>query len=180
MRPAARRLLVVMTSLVLAASAPAAASAQNGSSPVPEGFRHPTAQQVDKSIRVWTTKGSVTGVASTSEEDGDTVVVLRSDILFDFGSSSLSAEASATIAELAEDIPEGAAVSVTGHTDDIGTDADNLALSQARAQAVTAGLARPDLAVEAVGRGESDPATSNDDPAGRQQNRRVEIRYADR
>ena len=70
-------------------------------------------------------------------------------------------------------------MSVTGHTDDVGTDADNLSLSKDRAATVAAAVtaARPDLVLTVEGRGESDPVESNREPAGREANRRVEIRY---
>lgn len=82
------------------------------------------------------------------------------------------------------DLPQTAAVQVTGYTDSIGTDAANLALSQQRAQAVAAAItaARADLKLEIRGRGAADPVAPNtsggqDDPEGRRLNRRVEIRY---
>ena len=40
------------------------------------------------------------------------------------------------------------------------------------------GAARPDLVLTVSGRGESEPIEANDDPEGRQLNRRVEIRFA--
>lgn len=52
--------------------------------------------------------------------------------------------------------------------------------AQAVADAVAA--ARPDLVLEVAGRGEAEPAAPNeqggeDNPEGREQNRRVELRY---
>lgn len=104
---------------------------------------------------------------------------LDSDILFAFGSAELSPVAVARLADLVADVPQGIAVSVIGHTDDVGSDADNLVLSQQRAETVAGAVAaaRPDLILDIEGRGESDPVESNSDPEGREQNRRVEIRY---
>lgn len=67
---------------------------------------------------------------------------------------------------------------IIGHTDDVGDEETNLALSQQRAQRtadeiVARGVAEDRLAVD--GRGESEPLESNETPEGRQANRRVEF-----
>ncbi|MDO5627359.1 MAG: OmpA family protein [Mobilicoccus sp.] len=121
----------------------------------------------------------------TTETDGeDTVVALNSDILFAFDSSDISDAARARIEELAQEIPQGAAVSVGGHTDSIGDAAYNQRLSGERAQAVATVLsaARSDLALTVEGFGDTQPIEPNevngeDNPDGRAKNRRVEIRF---
>lgn len=69
---------------------------------------------------------------------------------------------------------------VIGHTDDIGKDAYNLKLSRQRAQAVAKELAQRlglELSqVQAVGYGEKRPIATNKTDAGRQKNRRVELK----
>lgn len=70
-------------------------------------------------------------------------------------------------------------IDVLGHTDSTGSDAHNNALSQRRAQSVanyfvSQGVLRDRMMVR--GHGERMPIASNDTAAGRQQNRRVEIR----
>ncbi|WP_322085436.1 OmpA family protein [Burkholderia sp. BCC1999] len=70
------------------------------------------------------------------------------------------------------------AVTVTGYTDSVGSDAHNLALSQRRADAVASYLREHGLkadSVTATGRGEADPVSTNDTAEGRASNRRVEI-----
>ena len=73
-----------------------------------------------------------------------------------------------------------------GHTDSWGSDAYNDRLSHQRAEAVRDFLEQryPNLRgrVRAVGRGEREPVAPNeidgrDNPAGRAQNRRVEIEF---
>lgn len=69
---------------------------------------------------------------------------------------------------------------VAGHTDSIGKDAYNLTLSRKRAKAVSLALHRQ-LGIEikniqAVGYGESRPVATNKTDAGRQANRRVELK----
>jgi outer membrane protein OmpA-like peptidoglycan-associated protein len=73
-------------------------------------------------------------------------------------------------------------VAIEGHTDSVGGDAYNLALSDKRAEAVRNALLSRGIAgmrVTAKGMGESAPVASNDTAAGRQRNRRVEIIIAD-
>jgi outer membrane protein OmpA-like peptidoglycan-associated protein len=126
----------------------------------------------------------VDDVDQTTREGGETVVALKSDVLFAFGSSTLPASAGKRIAELVAKAPKGARVKVYGHTDSVGADAANLRLSRARAQAVATAVrgARPDLRLDARGFGESRPVEPNtrggkDNPEGRALNRRVELRY---
>jgi outer membrane protein OmpA-like peptidoglycan-associated protein len=67
---------------------------------------------------------------------------------------------------------------VQGHTDDVGDDAANLALSQARAQAVVEYFISKGVAPErlvARGYGETKPEVPNDSKANRARNRRVEF-----
>ena len=73
-------------------------------------------------------------------------------------------------------LPEATLV-VTGHTDDRGTDATNIALSQARAQVVVdwmIGKGIDPARVIARGAGESEPTADNATPEGREANRRIE------
>jgi outer membrane protein OmpA-like peptidoglycan-associated protein len=133
--------------------------------------------------------GTADGAESTTRT-GDTVeVVLAADVLFEFDSADLTADAEARIADLAGRIGDNAAggtVTITGYTDDVGDDAYNQGLSELRAEAVRAALEpatdRSDLTFEVSGRGEADPVAPNtidgrDNPDGRQRNRRVTIVY---
>jgi hypothetical protein len=79
-------------------------------------------------------------------------------------------------------------ITIEGHTDAVGDDASNQLLSQARAASVQAALQERlggGTTFTAVGFGESRPVAPNtspdgsDDPDGRAQNRRVEIRTTD-
>lgn len=69
-------------------------------------------------------------------------------------------------------------VTVIGHTDSTGSDQYNQRLSQERANSVASFLINEGVMPERLivrGRGESQPIASNATPAGREQNRRVEI-----
>lgn len=70
-------------------------------------------------------------------------------------------------------------VEVAGHTDNVGTPAANLSLSQRRAQAVLSYLSAhgvPASRLRAHGYGETKPLLANDSEVHRAQNRRIELR----
>lgn len=67
---------------------------------------------------------------------------------------------------------------IQGHTDDVGSDANNLTLSQKRAQTVVDYLVAKGVSgsrLKAVGYGETQPKFDNKNADGRAQNRRIEI-----
>jgi outer membrane protein OmpA-like peptidoglycan-associated protein len=120
-------------------------------------------------------------LASVSSDARGTVYTVSSEVLFAFGQSALLPSARRILDEVATAIakqPSEAAVRVEGFTDAIGSAADNLALSTARAEAVRAYLVERGVEarrLRAVGRGEDEPVANNDSPEGRANNRRVEI-----
>ena len=68
---------------------------------------------------------------------------------------------------------------IVGHTDNIGTQKENLKLSKARAKAVEKALALYGVdpsRMSSVGKGEMEPIADNVTPEGRRKNRRIEIR----
>ncbi len=82
------------------------------------------------------------------------------------------------IVETAVDCPQ-LRIRVTGHTDSSGDEANNVALSQARADAVVTYLRERGLAedrLEAVGAGSSEPREADSTATSRRKNRRVEFR----
>ena len=108
------------------------------------------------------------------------VVTFDSGILFDFDKAELKPAARENLANLARSLMEydGTEVLLVGHTDSVGSDDYNQALSERRAQAARSYLISmgvSPLRVRAVGRGESEPIASNDTEEGRAQNRRVEV-----
>ena len=112
------------------------------------------------------------------------MVVTLGDVLFDTGQAVLKPGADLTIDRLAAFMKENpqSRVIIEGHTDSVGSDEYNDALSERRADAVAAALIRrgvPADSVRAIGRGKAFPVASNTTPAGRQQNRRVEIVFSD-
>jgi chemotaxis protein MotB len=118
-------------------------------------------------------------------------VTVNSELLFPSGDWEMPAAAKASIAKIAAILAPHQAmkINVNGYTDTtpIGPGlmkqgvTSNLVLSQRRADNVMQYLisqgVKPDL-VSARGFGEADPVASNDSPAGRAQNRRVELTVA--
>ncbi|MFW2476780.1 MAG: OmpA family protein, partial [Sediminibacterium sp.] len=69
-------------------------------------------------------------------------------------------------------------LTLIGHTDNVGSDAVNMILSRKRAESVKQYLVdqgAKSSKIEALGRGETEPASSNKTADGRQKNRRVEF-----
>ncbi|HSM36193.1 MAG TPA: OmpA family protein [Longimicrobiales bacterium] len=118
-------------------------------------------------------------VAGVTETDRGLVVTLGSGT-FASGQASLTAQARGEVGRIArvlQEFPEGDIV-IEGHTDSVGEETANQALSERRAEAVRAALIAEGLSprrVTALGFGESRPVSENDTPAGRAENRRVEI-----
>jgi OmpA-OmpF porin, OOP family len=112
------------------------------------------------------------------------LVLTLGDVLFDTGGSSLKAGAYGTLDRLATALKDkpGRSVVIEGHTDNVGSDQNNQSLSQRRAESVQVALMQRGVLTaqtKVIGLGESTPIASNDDVAGRQQNRRVEMIFSD-
>ena len=103
------------------------------------------------------------------------------NVHFDFGKATLRAESFAELEELISYLKnkDNIKVEIAGHTDNVGTDADNLKLSQQRADAIRNYVIKKGIAparVVAKGYGASEPVADNDTDEGRQLNRRTEVR----
>lgn len=103
-------------------------------------------------------------------------------VSFESGRSALLASSFAILDQVAASLilPENVAirVEIAGHTDATGARATNVSLSLARARAVQAYLAQKGVALDrmvAKGYGPDKPLGANTTPAGRAQNRRVEL-----
>jgi outer membrane protein OmpA-like peptidoglycan-associated protein len=108
------------------------------------------------------------------------LIVSMSDVLFDTGKYSLKPGAREKLAKVAGILISypGLNIEVGGYTDNVGGDAMNQTLSENRAGSVRDYLVNQGVAtnsVSAKGFGNTLPVASNDNSAGRQQNRRVEL-----
>ena len=136
---------------------------------------------------------AVMGDASKVTIGDNGAIVLDEGVLFDFGSSAIKPAAKPTLERLVEVFKSFLAddenakyvdsIIISGHTDSIGTAAENRKLSTDRANAVlnyllTAGKGALDKYAQyfcAAGYGATRPVASNDTDEGRAQNRRIEI-----
>jgi outer membrane protein OmpA-like peptidoglycan-associated protein len=108
------------------------------------------------------------------------LIVSMSDVLFDTGKYSLKPGAREKLAKVAGILLAypGLSIEVGGYTDNVGGDAMNQTLSENRAGSVRDYLVQEGVATNSVsarGFGNTLPVASNDNSAGRQQNRRVEL-----
>ena len=122
------------------------------------------------------------GTGVDVSRDGDVIKLnLPDGVTFDFAKWELKSQFYPALNNIASTLKQynQTIVEVSGHTDSIGSDADNQTLSERRANAVAGylmgqGVQRERL--EIVGMGERYPVASNDTDSGRALNRRVEIR----
>ncbi|MEZ4589288.1 MAG: OmpA family protein [Gemmatimonadales bacterium] len=102
-------------------------------------------------------------------------------ILFETGKSELRPESRPVLKEIAATMQQhpDLDVLIEGHTDNVGSAASNLSLSEARARAVKAALVGEvgigESRITTQGLGDTKPAVPNATTAGRAQNRRVEV-----
>jgi outer membrane protein OmpA-like peptidoglycan-associated protein len=101
-------------------------------------------------------------------------------VFFDFDKSNLRTDAQKIVADAVDYAKKNgkARITATGHADTSGTPAYNLALSERRANAVKAELARLGISeneVVVLFKGESEPLVATGDGVKEPQNRRVEI-----
>ena len=112
------------------------------------------------------------------------LVITLGDVLFDTNKAQLKPGATRSLQKLAtflKQYPERKA-QVEGYTDSTGSANYNQELSDRRAHAVRASLLDMGVSSDRItthGYGKESPVASNDTPAGRQMNRRVEIILSD-
>ncbi|MCZ6709278.1 MAG: OmpA family protein, partial [Gammaproteobacteria bacterium] len=112
---------------------------------------------------------------------GNDVIIRMIGLNFDSGAALLKPQHDALLHILEDAIstfPESKVV-VEGHTDAFGSDMENLALSQARADSVVSYLLShmpiSPANLSSMGFGESRPAANNETAAGRTRNRRIDV-----
>lgn len=120
------------------------------------------------------------GKFASIRQDARGTIVSLADILFDFDKATLRRDVEFNLVKIATILNQFGEmhVLVEGHTDAIGTDEYNLALSKKRAQAVhdflvSQGVDEKRMSWE--GYGKTRPVADNDTDEGRQKNRRVDL-----
>ncbi|MFP5441045.1 MAG: OmpA family protein [Gammaproteobacteria bacterium] len=113
--------------------------------------------------------------------DGDNItLVMPGNITFASGKNEIQSNFFDVLSSVAQVLKEfdQTVLEVAGHTDSDGSESSNLTLSQARADSVANYLRGKNIKPErltTIGYGEARPVASNDTPAGKEQNRRVEL-----
>ena len=139
----------------------------------------PSPERIERSVNTYSIEGSVERVEPPEPTADGSTLTIGSDVLFAFASAEVDAVARVALTAQLEQIPQGAAVTVEGHTDARGGDEVNVPLSAARAEAVAAVLraARPDLALTVVGKASAEPVAEETDEPAMARNRRVELSW---
>lgn len=179
--------LVVLATGAVGLASPALAwtkdqySEWSSSTQPPQELPPLTQQMLDFSIETYSLSDGVKELETTETSGGETTISLSADIMFEPDAWDVPENAATRIRDLLADVPEGAAVAVSGHTDSVIGAVDNQVLSDNRAQAVATVIsaARPDLVLTVAGYANTQPAVAEDpdDPATYATNRRVEITY---
>lgn len=120
-----------------------------------------------------------TGVRVVREGDNITLV-MPGNITFDTARVDIKPNFLPVLDSVAKVLNEfdKTILDVAGHTDSVGSDADNLRLSESRANSVANYLRGQGVKPErltTVGYGETRPVADNSTAAGKEQNRRVEL-----
>lgn len=107
-------------------------------------------------------------------------ITIDNDVLFAFDSSTIRETAKPTLAKVVRALANNPdkTLTVTGHTDSVGTEEYNQGLSERRAAAVKRYIVQSGIEEDRImtyGRGEMDPLVPNDTAEARMLNRRVEI-----
>ncbi|MFN0176946.1 MAG: OmpA family protein [Saprospiraceae bacterium] len=119
--------------------------------------------------------------SATAPATANSIPIVLRNVFFETGSAALRSESLSELNRLAQLLTESPAlkIQINGHTDNVGEDAFNQTLSEARAKAVHDYLLTKNIPAERLrfkGYGETKPILgSNDTTEGRARNRRTEF-----
>lgn len=122
------------------------------------------------------------GTGVQVRRDGDTLnLIMPGNITFETAQYDIRSQFLPVLGSVVEILREfnKTSITVSGHTDSVGAADYNQTLSENRAASVKSFLISKGVAsgrVQAVGYGKRRPIASNDTAAGREQNRRVELK----
>ena len=164
-----------------ALSFPGAKLANNIQIPAPGGPVAPPAQAPSSAPAPAPAPAPSPAGGRCAKVQADVTELLRTPISFVTGGSQMTGESRRLLGQVADKIRAGCpngAVTVIGYTDNQGSDAVNLKLSDTRAKAVAAALVSNGVLaanMTARGAGSANPIADNGTEEGRAKNRRVEI-----
>lgn len=147
-----------------------------------EAQRQKIASDVATSLNPTYTVNNGLRVSSSDQSVLDNTLANRT-VEFESGKAALTPAGQAILDEMIAAMKKISQrkVEIIGHTDNQGLRATNQGLSQARAEAVKAYMSSHGISgdlLTASGQGADRPVASNDTPAGRARNRRIEFRIA--
>lgn len=138
--------------------------------------------QMDKQIKELKEQTAGSGIDVSPTDGGSAILVnLPDGVTFDVGSYTLKPQFRQTLDQVAASLKQypNSLIDVYGHTDSTGSDAFNQTLSENRARTVANYLSSQGVSqarIRSQGFGETMPVADNATDAGRQRNRRVEIK----
>ncbi len=136
-------------------------------------------RQVDLQVREQIQSGLTIRLSASGEAPIEGNLLGRRPVIyFTSGSDMMSGKAISLLKQYLPSMRRGSDITVVGHADAIGEEENNQDLSVRRATRVSEWLVKQGVErsrIATIGRGESEPAASNDTVAGRASNRRVEI-----
>ena len=137
-------------------------------------------QNMEKQKREMEQATQGTGIGVTQTADNQLKMDIPSDISFDTGRSDIKGNFAPILDRFAASLRDNqnTNVRIVGHTDNTGSDAINNPLSVDRATSTRNYLTMRGVSgqrIQVEGQGSYQPIASNSTPAGRAQNRRVEI-----
>ncbi|MEM1119933.1 MAG: OmpA family protein, partial [Bacteroidota bacterium] len=119
-------------------------------------------------------------IADVADKPVKTEPIILKNVFFESGSAELKTISLIELNKLKTFLEDNGQlhIQINGHTDNVGTDADNLKLSENRAKSVVDYLIEEGITTARIsykGFGESQPIDSNDTDEGRKNNRRTEF-----
>lgn len=159
-----------------------AGPASNQGCPIPDSDGDGVPDPEDKCPNIAGTKENQ-GCPEIKEEVVTRINYAAQNIYFASGKSTLLSKSFKGLDEVAKILSEnpGTNLAIDGHTDNTGADALNQKLSDNRSAAVKAYLVKKGVdesRLVATGYGETQPVADNKTAAGRQKNRRVELKLS--
>lgn len=106
--------------------------------------------------------------------------IILTNIFFETAKYTLKKQSKVELNKIVQFLEENPAITieVSGHTDNVGSDASNLSLSKNRAKSVVDYLVQEGISrdrIKSTGYGSNQPISDNDTPEGRAKNRRTEF-----
>jgi len=136
-------------------------------------------QKEYSTLKVPNDRGLITGELIVKFELPSQITL--QDVLFETGSAKLNPSSYKSLDELVKFMKRKSTmvIEIAGHTDNVGSESNNLTLSQNRSESVRNYLVSKGISTSRLvskGYGQTEPVADNSTDAGRKKNRRTEVR----